>query len=128
MTQVQQMSDAAINRGLTELLGYKVVRDESTGMYRMVNPQGKEFGMSRPTEGLVWHEYAYPFSTDPAASMEVQATAIAKNGELYVRRLNLCFMSDHVWDALYPDQIAVLLTATPRQRAEAALMTLRDNQ
>jgi hypothetical protein len=127
MTQVKEWSNQELNRKLTELLGYKVVKDEATGMHRMVNPQGKEFGMSRPTEGLVWNDYAYPFCTDPAASLEVQTAACAIDKEGYIRNLVLVKWGESpiLYSSVSNSTAADIACARPRERAEAAYITLQ---
>ncbi|KAE8560228.1 hypothetical protein BJH92_10125 [Paenibacillus polymyxa] len=61
-------------------------------------------------------------SSDPATSLEVQAAAVAKDAELYITHMN------HVlWEVcinLQYKHAAQIANATPRQRAEAAYMTL----
>jgi hypothetical protein len=125
MTQVQTMTNPELNRKLTELLGYKVVQDEVTGMFRMMNPQGKEFGMSRPTEGLVWNEYAFPYCSDEAASRDLQMKVTEEDAEEYVGHLHY-ILEDKISDSPHwiGKDIAALLNASPRQRAEAAYITL----
>lgn len=141
MPQVKKWSNAELNRRLTELQGYNVKpASDIPKWYRMVNPQGQEFGIAMPTEGLVWNEYAFPYCTDPAASLEVQAKAIKVNKLAYLNAL-LSIVSPEEVIQYGPDGImevvgytidgtAAMFTCTHRQRAEAAYMTLsqgRDN-
>lgn len=127
MTRVKEMTNQLLNRKLTELIGYKVVKDQPSGTYRMMNPQGKQFGMSRPTEGLVWNDYAFPYCSDPAASLEVQAKAIEVDSVGYVRNLEIAKWKK-IMAPLARKEVSVLLNASPRERAEAAYMTLQAYQ
>lgn len=129
MTQVQ-LTDQQLNRKLTELMGYKVIKVPNTERYRMVNPLGKEFGMTWPTEGLTWNDYAFPFCTDPAASLEVQAKAIEVDSDRYFRTLagHTCkhFKDDNrrAYDSYTSYVVKLMFTASPRERAEVAYITL----
>lgn len=139
MTQVKEWSNPELNRALTELQGYSV-KPASTNpkWYRMVNPQGQEFGVALPTEGLVWNEYAFPYCTDAAASLEVQAAAVGLDFEGYVinlARVQGTYLMSMDRDSTgcitryaETDVVAELLTATPRERAEAAYITLSSKQ
>lgn len=106
MTEVSKMTDQYLNGELAQLMGYPVLPSV---------------------------DYLPQYCTDPAASLEVQATAIAKDRNGYIRNLMfVCWrgekrdyanLDDEEWVKL--SAIASLLTATPRQRAEAAYMTLK---
>jgi hypothetical protein len=123
VTQVKDKTDQQLNRALAELMGYTVKPSTQSGVFSLMMG-GKIKATSNAPEELIW-SYAPDYCTDPAASLEVQAKAIEVDAELYVRYLNLLFCSDHVWDALYPDQISKLLNASHRERAEAAYITLQ---
>ncbi|WP_081396514.1 hypothetical protein [Paenibacillus peoriae] len=111
---VKDMTDQQLNRALAELMGYSVtIYTNNFGW--LIAPNGDTVQESLKTIDEAW-DHAPNYCADPAASLEVQAKAIEVDAELYVRYLNLYFISDHVWDALYPEQVACLLTATPRQR------------
>lgn len=88
----------------------------------------------------IWYFTSWPgrlpgsvpkYCTDPAASLEVQAAAIAKDARWYKYRLAVVTsgfdrIKYHAPLAIYgPDMVDLMLTATPRQRAEAAYMTLK---
>ncbi|MGV6934084.1 hypothetical protein ACWA2B_00910 [Paenibacillus sp. CMM36] len=67
-------------------------------------------------------------SSDPTASLEVQVAAIRVNAKKYFNHLERCI---HPGLAELPDQenwlafeVAEIVRASPRQRAEAAYMTL----
>lgn len=127
-TEVSKMTDAALNRELTELQGYSVKpASANPNWYRRVDPKGREFGIPYKTEELAWDEFATPYCTDPAASMEVQAAAIAKRKTAYIEILSDIVRADE-WEEgrLGYEGIAKILTATPRQRAEAAYLILRE--
>ncbi|MCC3381919.1 hypothetical protein ACFQ5D_17970 [Paenibacillus farraposensis] len=67
------------------------------------------------------------YCADPAASLEVQAKAIEVDAEGYVNKLVAIMDAGVFWSSdccLDPVGVSWLLTATPRQRAEAAHMTL----
>ncbi|OAB36996.1 hypothetical protein PMSD_09980 [Paenibacillus macquariensis subsp. defensor] len=127
MTQLQ-MTEQQLNRALTEIQGYSVRKTgEHPDRYRMVNPNGQEFGIFQLTEGLVWNEYAFPYCSDPSASLEVQAKAIEVDADEYVGNLNSVMCEDMSNDAYWTNEdIAILLQATPRQRSEAAYLTIKD--
>ncbi|MMZ51335.1 hypothetical protein D1872_130710 [compost metagenome] len=62
-------------------------------------------------------------SNDPAASLEVQAKALEIDTDTYIRHLG-ALICDRAADHYNIYSIAKLLNASPRQRAEAAYMTL----
>ncbi|MFB5761045.1 hypothetical protein [Paenibacillus medicaginis] len=106
MTQVKGMTDQQLNIAIEVLLGAKVDR-------------------VRPGNVLMGN-YSYTarnYSGDPAASLEVQAAACKVNPKGYIRNLGTV----QNWAAgiiISATEAARLVTATPRQRAEAAYMTL----
>ncbi|MET1174393.1 hypothetical protein [Paenibacillus amylolyticus] len=67
------------------------------------------------------------YSYEPAASMEIQEKAIKINPELYVRSLGE-IVSGWAAEKYKWSTVANLLTATPRQRAEAAYITLIESK
>jgi hypothetical protein len=78
-----------------------------------------------------WHP-----STDPAASLEVEKIAIEHDFDAYVQNLASVKWGEPdddvedttVWNKTMRKSIADLLTASPRERAEAAYMTLKSYQ
>ncbi|HEY2492707.1 MAG TPA: hypothetical protein VGI33_07345 [Paenibacillus sp.] len=74
--------------------------------------------------------------TDPAASLEVEKVAIEHNFDAYVQNLAIVKWGEPdddvedtaVWNKTMRYSIAELLTASPRERAEAAYMTLQAYQ
>ncbi|WP_157261158.1 hypothetical protein [Paenibacillus wynnii] len=90
--------------------------------------------IERPTETIAWLDAPW-FTGDPVASLEVQIKAI----EVDARKFALCLYVVRVktktgvnikpsdianWPHLSINIVADLLTATPRERAEAAYMVL----
>ncbi|AIQ61841.1 hypothetical protein PSTEL_00540 [Paenibacillus stellifer] len=120
MTQIP--TDQEINRALAELMGYSL--HKTAGNYYVVEDKGGSpatyyYG----TADIAWSK-APDYCNNPAASLEVQAAAIAKDAELYVTRLFEVVRGE--LSALYTDlEAADMLTATPRERAMAAWMTLK---
>ncbi|MFC7560574.1 hypothetical protein ACFQY3_18945 [Paenibacillus farraposensis] len=67
------------------------------------------------------------YCNDPAASLEVQAKAIEVDAEGYVNKLTTIVDACIFWSSdccMDPIGVTWLMTATPRERAEAAYMTL----
>jgi hypothetical protein len=87
----------------------------------------------------IWYFTSWPgrlpgpvpkYCTDPSASLEVQTAAIARDRDEFLNNLTGVaagyYPKSINWDIEWEnDVIALLLTATPRQRAEAAYMTLK---
>lgn len=94
MTQVKEMSNTELNCALAELINY-------------------------PLERLVPN-----YCTDPAASLEVQTAAIKANESLYLDTLNEVVNKGAAVVKWGYHTVATMLTATPRERAEAAYLTL----
>ncbi|SEI76418.1 hypothetical protein [Paenibacillus polymyxa] len=120
---VKDMTDQQLNQAIGELMGYTVEK-EATGGYAL-KYNGKDQGKRWMRAVFAW-EQAPDYCNDPAASLEVQAKAIELDRVAYVNSLyEACYEfkrdKDSGWDAI---NIAFLLNATPRQRAEAAYMTL----
>jgi hypothetical protein len=129
MTEVSKMTDQQLNRALAELMGYTIGNHKGENgrtLYFLIRPSGKkEMYNGSADEAFAWDAPRY--CTDPAASLEVQAAAIDKDAEEYVFTLMMIVRGTPHKDKrmLPPEMAAQLLTATPRQRAEAAYMTLR---
>jgi hypothetical protein len=125
MTQVQTMTNPELNRALAELMGYTVEPSVQSGVYRLMKG-GKIQATSSVPEELIW-SYAPDYAGDPAASLEVQTKAIEQDPAGYIDNLQLV-KTGQTMDVGYwthPD-IAMLLTASPRERAEAAYITLQE--
>ncbi|QUL57545.1 hypothetical protein KDC22_14340 [Paenibacillus tritici] len=132
MTQVQEWSNAELNRKLAELMGYTVIQshDAKEGggapLYQLTGP-GFTGRYDRKPENT-WKSVPN-WSSDPAASLEVQTAAIEKSQVDYL--LNLSKVTNPNADDFAPwtpTEIIKLLTASPRERAEAAYITLSSKQ
>lgn len=135
MTQVQTMTNPELNRALAELMGYSVSSEQGRG-YGLKNPAGVIIAdpFSRNTEEIAW-SWAPNYCSSPAASLEVQTAAIAINKLVYLNKLlSMVSPSDDIQFGLGGtmevvgyniDGTAAMLSATPRERAEAAYITLQ---
>lgn len=114
MTQLQTMSDQELNRKLAELIGYT-----------LSNVQVNDTIISTEIDGE-YHLHSFDPCKDPAASLEVQAKAIeVDEPEYFTQLLALKGVLDNY--SLFAALNAVAL-ASPRERAEAAYMTLQAYQ
>lgn len=113
MTQLQTMSDQELNRKLAELMGYT-----------LSNVQVNDTIISTEIDGE-YHLHSFDPCTDPAASLEVQAKAIEVDPQGYLYNLATVVNRYEAADIWEDDEIIAMLSATPRQRAEAAYMTLQ---
>ncbi|OME07886.1 hypothetical protein BSK64_06425 [Paenibacillus odorifer] len=113
MTQVKDMIDEKLDFALAEQLGWVNAWDG----IRLLWIDGKTNEFRRKVTD--WHP-----STDPAASLEVQAKAIEVDGVGYVRNLEIAKW-EKIMAPLARKEVSVLLTASPRERAEAAYITLQ---
>lgn len=102
LANVKDMADKQLNQELAELTSYE--------------------GMDQYDEPC----YTY----EPAASLEIQEKAIKSDPNGYVKNLANVVETNIFWDGMEgnmsPEGISWLLDVTPRQRAEAAYMTLRE--
>lgn len=117
MTQVQTMTHPELNRTLAELMGYTVRK--SAYCYQLI--KGPSYGQWQAEEARAWAD-APDYAGDPAASLEVQTKAVEVDHKNYIMNLTEIVGAQHPTLDLY---IAALLTAKPRQRAEAAYITLQ---
>ncbi|OZQ66092.1 hypothetical protein CA600_12595 [Paenibacillus sp. VTT E-133280] len=128
--QVQTLSNQELNRKLAELMGYTVYyydKDVPENCYYMlVDPDGDYSGIERPSEGMAWLDAPW-YVGDPAASLEVQAKALELNYKAYIDHLDECVNTDELTICSEPSYraIASLLLASPRERAEAAYVTIQ---
>ncbi|MBW4083596.1 hypothetical protein [Paenibacillus sp. S150] len=133
MTQVQTMTNPELNRALAELMGYTVksltIGDNGKQLYALVTPMGRE----RLPASTIDKAYldAPDYCTDPAASLEVQTAARKIDPEGYA--LNLAnqiqnSMIRKITDPYYGTLVAAMCDASPRERAEAAYITLSSKQ
>jgi hypothetical protein len=120
MTQVQEWSNAELNRKLAELMGY-TVRTYRNGKSVLIGPNLRIVSAKECFPDEVWED-APDYCTDPAASLEVQTAAI-KVSIRYVDTLVEVMKPENM--AYSRACVAELLNATPRERAEAAYITLQ---
>lgn len=122
------MTDQQLNMVLAELMGVKI--DFSEGIYQLTLSDGCSTHFLRKDEVYKAWELSTNYASDPAASLEVQAKAIEKDSKEYIRNLSIVkwnedpLDSEGDWDGVTIEGVAELLTATPRDRAEAAYITL----
>ncbi|MEK8215532.1 hypothetical protein [Paenibacillus sp. FSL L8-0463] len=107
MTQVKEWSNQELNRKLAELMGWTEFKEDGHGGIWAVAPDYR------------WTNKMPDYCEDPAASLEVQAKAIEVSAGEYVINLQKVVYTGNV-----NETISALLNATPRQRAEAAYITL----
>lgn len=115
MTQVKEWSNPELNRALAELMGYT----ESGQFY--LNSEGEIAHVV-----VTWHP-----ASDPAASLEVQTAAMKANPALYCDTLDrlvnpkFCEGKGEYW---HETEVYGLIDVRPRERAEAAYITLSSKQ
>ncbi|MEK3849894.1 MULTISPECIES: hypothetical protein [Paenibacillus] len=124
------MTDQQLNRWLAEYMGYTISEYKDKWGWLMC-PNGDNVHESLFPLDELWG-FVPNYCNDPAASLEVQAKAIEIDRVGYARRIMyICWggeMSDYAelddeeW--IKVSAIGSLLTASPRERAEAAYMTL----
>ncbi|MEO3947659.1 hypothetical protein [Gorillibacterium sp. CAU 1737] len=127
-------TDAELNRELSVLLGYEVI--ERKGQFYLFDPFSLVIAKSG-VESLLWTEIP-DYCNDETAAREVQKAAIAKDLLGYVLNLSIKTKAPKYfldWDTSGLDgyffnanAVAMMLTATPRQRAEAAYMVLKGDE
>ncbi|MEK5415223.1 hypothetical protein [Paenibacillus sp. FSL L8-0708] len=133
MTQIQ-LTDQQLNRALAELMGYTIYhydyhydKDVAERCYfELTAPDGYPeivFGGERNTELEAWADVPN-YCNDPAASLEVQAKAIEVDAQGYLYNLATVVNGYEAADIWEDDEIISMLKASPRERAEAAYITL----
>lgn len=133
MTQAKEWSNQELNRKLAELMGYTIYhydKDyEANCYYMLVDPEGDYSGIERPTEGAAWLDAPW-YVGDPAASLEVQTAAIAKDKEAYIRNWLFCKYGKSItyYTSVSLPVAAEIADSKPRERAEAAYITLSSKQ
>ncbi|WP_405169452.1 hypothetical protein [Paenibacillus sp. FSL H3-0286] len=124
MTQIQ-LTDQQLNRALAELMGYTVkelpIGSNGRQLYALVTPIGRQRMAALTIDNAFFD--APDYCTDPAASLEVQAKAIEVDSVGYVRNLEIAKWKK-IMAPLARKEVSVLLNASPRERAEAAYITL----
>ncbi|MEK5419404.1 hypothetical protein [Paenibacillus sp. FSL L8-0708] len=141
MTQVKDKTDQQLNRVLAELMGYTIYhydKDVAERCYfELTAPDGYPeivFGGERNTELEAWADVPN-YCNDPAASLEVQTKAIEANKLIYLNALlSLVSPGEDIQFGLGGsmevvgyniDGTSAMLNASPRERAEAAYITLQ---
>ncbi|WP_081752195.1 hypothetical protein [Paenibacillus sp. 1-18] len=119
---VKDMTDQQLNRALAELMGYSVKISRN---FHYLILKGDSKSGPKWTEDMAWEE-APNYCADPAVSLEVQAAAINKDEEGYIRNwlLNKYGKSVMAYTAVSLGTAAEIANSSPRERAEAAYMTL----
>ncbi|AIQ69486.1 hypothetical protein [Paenibacillus graminis] len=119
MTQVKEWSNQELNRKLAELMGYSVRK--SANCYQII--KGPSYGQWQADESYAWAD-APDYCNDPAASLEVQTAACKVDGERYI--WELAIIQGWVGGKIISRKEGVrIATATPRERAEAAYITMQ---
>lgn len=113
MTQLQTMSDQKLNLKLAELTGWTNFREGGHGIIWATPPDDR------------WTNTLPNYCTDPAASLEVQAKALEVDAAAYIQHLDFRVIPSGCREQWGYDEVKLLLTANPRERAEAAYMTLQ---
>lgn len=123
MTQVNEWSNQELNRKLAALMGWTEFKEDAYGGVWAVAPDYR------------WTNKMPDYCTDVAASLEVQTAAIKTDAKMYVWNLSIIKWKDAVdpedvdgWETLNIEDVADLLTASPRERAEAAYITLQTSK
>jgi hypothetical protein len=118
------MTNLELNRALAELVGYTV--DTWENGYSMLKKDDVQDTEWLPGINSAWM-YVPQYCTDPAASRLVEGTAIEINYLQYIHVLSEIRggLNDEISGYYSPETVADLLTATPRERAEAAYITLQ---
>lgn len=124
MIDMLDMTDQHLNEELAKWLGYTMVFVGGEPKYaRVISPEGKLVGKTNTDTTKAWAGAIPNYCDDPAASLEVQAKAIEVDAASYVQNLQ-----EIKWGHMFTEtllvRIAELINASPRERAEAAYMTL----
>jgi hypothetical protein len=125
---VKDMTDQQLNRALAELMGYRVVNLNPewwrNKAYWVLNePLEERQHIGKGTEDEAWRE-APDYCNDTAASLEVQAAACEVHPNTYIRYLEKIKWGQSTGWKVSNRVVAQLCNASPRERAEAAYMTL----
>ena len=124
MTQVKKWSNQELNRKLAVLMGYTIEWSKTQERWSLLLGR-KIRATSSGTVELIW-SYAPDYCTDPDASLEVQAKAIGVDENVYFTKL--LTLKGVILSPSLLDTYCAIALATPRQRAEAAYMTLQAYQ
>ncbi|ETT55213.1 MULTISPECIES: hypothetical protein [Paenibacillus] len=124
MKRVQTMINQQLNRALAELMGWTNIQIVETERIWARKPDD---GWSKELPDHQWSDYVPDYAGEPAASQEIQTAACAKNKTLYIGNLSYIMLGK---SCLYLDAVSLELAAdfcnaSPRERAEAAYITLQ---
>ncbi|ALP38008.1 hypothetical protein ASL14_19250 [Paenibacillus sp. IHB B 3084] len=116
MKEVQQMKESELNISLEVLLGAKEDRH-------------RKGNILKGTYSLSPRDYA----TNPGDSLEIQESAIKVDAKLYIKNLVIVKWGEEVYyqefsifEVIDLKGIAILLNASPRERAMAVYLTLKE--
>ncbi|MGR6763177.1 hypothetical protein ACU1JV_15170 [Paenibacillus sp. T2-29] len=126
MNDLKQMTDQQLNDALRILLGWTKIGEHPDGHFGCwQTPEGRMLGNITGGKGM-------DYCNDPTASLEVQARALEVYPISYTKNLmwgrwrgelaDYTQLDNEEWIKL--SAIRSLLNASPRERAEAAYMTL----
>lgn len=113
---VQDMLDHELNRELAKLQGHQLARKVDYGFKVEYDDDVIALTDNR-------HSLLPKYCSDIVASLEVQKVAIETDVVAY-----LAYLSGIDEDFYSGSEVADMLTASPRKRAEAAYMTLRERK
>ncbi|WP_339316901.1 hypothetical protein [Paenibacillus sp. FSL R10-2734] len=116
MTQVKDMTDQQLNVSLAKMCGYEIYAEEFSVKYEVV----VRYESPSSFKGL---KFFIPCN-DAADSLEVEAKALDQNAAAYIHHLDFRVIPSGCRDKWGYDEVKALLTASPRERAEAAYITL----
>lgn len=122
MTQVKEWSNQELNRALAELMGNKIGRKVDYGF----KPEYDCDVIALPNDS---YKFIPDYCTDASATAVLQARAIVVNEFQYIENLAAITQADRAWGfedgKMQTQGISWLLNASPRERAEAAYITLQ---
>ncbi|WP_418026239.1 hypothetical protein [Paenibacillus sp. JJ1722] len=122
---VKEMTEQHFNEELAKWLGYTMVFVGGEPKYaRVISPEGKLVGKTNTDTTKAWAGAIPNYCNDPAASLEVQAAACEVDPNEYIRNLEKVKWGQSTGWKVSNRVVAQLCNASPRERAEAAYMTL----
>lgn len=134
MSIVREWSNKELNRALAELMGYSVIADQG---FWLKKPDGSRIAdaFSKNTEEIAW-SWAPDYAVDHAASKEIQNAAYAVSPEWYLHYLAMRTNKEDLsldefpdpFEVYGPELVGAMVTAEPREIAEAAYMVLNQSR
>ncbi|MEK3718938.1 hypothetical protein [Paenibacillus sp. FSL R7-0333] len=118
MTQVKEWSNKQLDVALAKLCGYEIYAEEFSVSHELV----VRYEDPSAIKGLKF----FSPCTDAAASLEVQTKAIEVSADKYVSNLDALVNPELIQEGWGNHEIARLLTASPREMAEAAYITFQE--